>query len=71
MRTLLKKAAIPVLAALGVSLSLASAAGLNAISASVVQAGDYDADDDGLIEVSRLEQLNAIRFDLDGDGKVG
>ena len=66
----LKKAAILVLVAFGVSLSLASAADLNAISASVVQAGDYDADDDGLIEVSRLEQLNAIRFDLDGDGKA-
>ncbi len=32
------------------------------------QQGDYDADDDGLIEVSNLEQLNAIRWDLDGDG---
>ena len=31
---------------------------------------DYDADDDGLIEVSSLEQLNAIRYDLDGDGQV-
>ncbi|MDE0222147.1 MAG: hypothetical protein OXJ90_22970, partial [Spirochaetaceae bacterium] len=29
---------------------------------------DYDADDDGLIEVSSLSQLNAIRWDLDGDG---
>ncbi len=29
---------------------------------------DYDADDDGLIEVSTLAQLNAIRWDLDGDG---
>ena len=29
---------------------------------------DYDADDDGLIEVSSLTQLNAIRWDLDGDG---
>ncbi len=29
---------------------------------------DYDADDDGLIEISNLEQLNAIRWDLDGDG---
>ena len=32
------------------------------------QAEDYDADDDGLIEVSNLDQLNAIRWDLDGDG---
>ena len=31
---------------------------------------DYDADDDGLIEVSSLAQLNAIRWDLDGDGST-
>ena len=29
---------------------------------------DYDADDDGLIEVADLAQLDAIRWDLDGDG---
>ena len=29
---------------------------------------DYDADNDGLIEVKTLAQLNAIRWDLDGDG---
>ena len=29
---------------------------------------DYDADDDGLIEVSNLAQLYAVRHDLDGDG---
>lgn len=28
----------------------------------------YDSDEDGLIEVSNLEQLHAIRYDLDGDG---
>ena len=32
---------------------------------------DYDADDDGLIDVSTLKQLNAIRWDLDGDGASG
>ena len=32
--------------------------------------GKYDADADGLIEVSNLEQLNAIRYDLDGDGQA-
>ena len=32
--------------------------------------GDYDIDNDGLIEISVLEQLNAIRWDLDGDGIV-
>ena len=30
--------------------------------------GDYDTDNDGLIEVSNLAQLNAIRADLGGDG---
>ena len=29
---------------------------------------DYDADDDGLIEVADLAQLHAMRWDLDGDG---
>ena len=31
---------------------------------------DYDGDDDGLIEVTTVAQLNAIRWDLDGDGGV-
>ena len=31
---------------------------------------DYDADNDGLIEIANLAQLNAIRWDLDGDGAV-
>ena len=31
---------------------------------------DYDADDDGLIDVGTLAQLDAVRFDLDGDGSV-
>ena len=29
---------------------------------------DYDTDNDGLIEISSLAQLDAIRYDLDGDG---
>ncbi len=29
---------------------------------------DYDLDDDGLIDVDSLAKLNAIRWDLDGDG---
>ena len=29
---------------------------------------DYDADDDGLIEISTPAQLNAVRHDLDGNG---
>ncbi len=32
---------------------------------------DYDSDDDGLIEITTLEQLDAIRFDFDGDGVPG
>jgi hypothetical protein len=38
------------------------------VAVAVVEPIDYDADDDGLIEISTLEQLNAVRFDLDGDG---
>ena len=34
----------------------------------VEQRGDYDLDDDGLIDVYTLAQLNAIRWDMDGDG---
>ena len=32
------------------------------------QTTDYDADNDGLIEIDTPAQLNAIRYDLDGDG---
>ena len=35
-----------------------------------VGADDYDMDDDDLIEVSTLVQLDAIRYDLNGDGDV-
>ena len=31
---------------------------------------DYDSNDDRLIEISNLAQLNAIRWDLNGDGDV-
>ena len=31
------------------------------------QHGDYDTDDDGLIEISTPDRLNAVRWDLDGD----
>ena len=31
---------------------------------------DYDADDNGLIEISTLAQLDAVRYDLDGNGLV-
>ena len=29
---------------------------------------DYDTDDDGLIDIKTLAQLNAVRYDLNGDG---
>ena len=32
---------------------------------------DYDADNDGLIDIRTLAQLNAVRYDLNGDGKQG
>ncbi len=34
------------------------------------QRADYDRDDDGLIEISSLARLNAVRWDIDGDGIV-
>ena len=40
-----------------------------AVGATPAPAGDYDTDNDGLIEISNLSQLNAIRWDLDGDGE--
>ena len=40
----------------------------SAASVTVTPGEDWDDDDDGLIEVSNLAQLNAIRWDLDGDG---
>ncbi len=40
------------------------------VTVAVVTPVDYDTDDDGLIEVKDLAQLNAIRWDLNGDGQV-
>ena len=54
--------------ALSIALILAAMAGLNIVSAQTPV--DYDTDDDGLIEIEWLEQLNAVRWDLDGDGVV-
>ena len=39
-----------------------------AATATPTGAVDYDADNDGLIEIRSLAQLNAVRWDLDGDG---
>ncbi len=35
-----------------------------------LRATDYDTDDDNLIEVTTLAQLDAMRYDLDGNGSV-
>ena len=55
-------AALSAVAAVLMLFALACAGGAG------TQSGDYDADDDGLIEINNLEQLNAVRWDLDGDG---
>ena len=54
------------LAALTVALLFAATAGLNGVSAQ--SPVNYDSYDDGLIEIEWLEQLDAVRWDLDGDG---
>ncbi len=57
----------PILATLAIAL----AAGLTALlggAASAQSANDYDTDNDNLIEIRTLEQLDAVRYDLDGNG---
>ena len=53
--------AVAVLVAVGAWVGLSAPVQAQAVTA------DYDADDDGLIEVSTLLQLQAIGKDLDGD----
>ena len=48
---------------------LVASAGSYSLVSSQSGNGKYDADGDGLIEVSNLEQLDAIHYDLDGDGE--
>ena len=57
---------VTAIAALTVALLFTVTAGLDGVSAQ--SPVDYDADDDGLIEIEWLEQLDAVRWDLDGDG---
>ena len=38
------------------------------ITASAQRDTDYDTDDDGFIDITALAHLNAMRYDLDGDG---
>ena len=63
----------PALAAFAVLVALAAAAGAGILlylapPAAAQATVDYDLDNDGLIDVSSLDQLNAIRWDLDGNG---
>ena len=58
---LLATAALSVVVAVGVVVSPHASA----------QGVVLDADSDGLIEIQNLAQLNAMRWDPDGDGKVG
>ena len=44
--------------------------GTIALAQTPTASGDYDVDDNGLIEVDSIAQLDAIRWDLDGDGAV-
>ena len=64
-------------AAIGVALLLIALAGIAALTsldsrgiAAAQATTDYDDDNDGLIDVTTLAQLNAIRWDLNGDGNV-
>ena len=43
---------------------------LAAAPAGAQTAIDYDTDDDGLIEIHNLAQLDAVRWDLNGDGEA-
>ena len=43
--------------------------GFSAGGAGFRRNADYDTDSDGLIEITTLAQLDAIRLDLDGDGR--
>ena len=49
--------------------STASATQTFTVNVRPSSAVDYDADDDGLIEIATLAQLDAVRHDLDGDGE--
>ena len=65
-KCILKGVFAPAVTALTVALLLGAVTGLNVVDAQ--SPVDYDADDDGLIEIEWLEQLDAVRWDLDGEG---
>ena len=61
-------AILTLLAAIGAAAWLLPPAGGPPTAAAQQQSNDYDLDDNGLIDIRNLDQLNAIRHDLDGDG---
>ena len=65
-------AILTLLAALGAAALLALPGGHGAPTAAAqgITMTDYDANDNGLIDISSIAQLNAIRHDLDGDGNA-
>ena len=56
-----------ILLPIGAVLAFLLAAG-SAVDGQSTSPVDYDIDDDRLIEISNLEQLDAVRYDPDGDG---
>ena len=60
---------LSILLLLTLALLIAAAASRGVANVQSVN-GEHDTDGDGLIEVTFLEQLDAIRYDLDGDGKA-
>ncbi|MDE0117446.1 MAG: hypothetical protein OXT07_12600, partial [bacterium] len=63
-------AVLALVAALLVAVPAVPAGAQQVVPISFHPYNDKDDDDDGLIEVSSLKQLNAIRWDLNGDGAV-
>ena len=66
-RSLTKPRRASTLLALSVLIALAALLSLSA-SAAAQSTTDYDSDDDGYIDVKTHQQLNAIRYDLNGNG---
>ena len=67
-RSLTKPRRASTLLALSVLIALTALLSLTTSAAAQTPAVDYDTNDDGYISVANLDQLNAIRHDLNGNG---